>query len=330
MTRPLANLCRRLRPRAAGCCAAILAMLGLAASASAQYSRPSTGDLPPANDPTLQEGREKAAVTEHVGDVLPSDLTFTDSDGNTVTLGDVLDGDKPVILQMAYYRCPQLCGEVMNGMVRSMLALDGQLDIGEDFEVITVSFDSREGPALAKANEDATVDAMKSKFDADDVRAGWHFWTGDDGNIQRLADAIGFGFAWVPEANEYSHQAVIVLLDPNGKVSRYLYGTSYQAQTLRLSVIEASEGNLQPSLGDAFVYYCFAYDPTTGKYTATARTIMMIGGGATALTLACVLGFLFVAERNGRRFRHPNAGTPMPEPTLQRPDGAFTRDDRAH
>ncbi len=328
MPTPLAHLRHLARTGALGACAAAVAMLGLAGMASAQYGRPDTGDLKPANDPTLEEGRAKAAVTEHVGDVLPKDLTFTDSNGQTVTLGDVLDGEKPVILQMAYYRCPQLCGEVMNGMVRSMLALDGQLAIGDDFEVITVSFDSRESSQLAKTNLDAIVDAMSGTFDADDVRQGWHFWTGDDGNIQKLADAIGFGFAWVPEANEYSHQAVIVLLDPNGKISRYLYGTTYNPQTLRLSVVNASKGSLQPSWGDAFVYYCFAYDPTTGKYTATARTVMMIGGGVTAVTLACVLGFLFLAERKGRRFRHPNAGTPEPEPTLQRPHGAFS-DDRS-
>ena len=311
---------RQLRTLAAAATIAVCA-----APALAQYQRPEKADLDGAiKNEILERSRTEAGVTEKVGNTLPLDATFTDGEGNTVTLGEVLSRGKPVVLQMAYYRCPALCGEVMNGMVSSMRSLAEDLEIRDDFEVVTLSFDSRESPELAQKNKDATVDVMGRTFDEQQVRDGWHFWVGDDLDINRLADAIGFRFSWIPEAQEYSHAGVIVIITPDGVVSRYLHGTKYDRQTLRLSVIEASQGELKPSLEDAFVYYCFSYDPSTGKYTATARTVMMIGGGATVLTMTCVIGFLIVAERSGKLRRHPMAGTPEEEftpPSSQK--GAF-------
>lgn len=301
----------------------LLGVIGLAGSASAQYQRPQTNDLAPAQDATLEKARGKANIVEKLGESLPLDATFTDSDGKVVTLGEIFARGKPVIIQMAYYRCPQLCGEVMNGMVASMRGLEGDLEIGEDFEVITISFDSRESAQLAGENKDATVKVMTRSFDEENVRAGWGFWVGDDLNIQRVADAIGFEFGWIPEVQQYSHAAVIVLATPDGRVSRYLYGVTYEPQTLRLSVIEASEGKLQPDLSDAIIYYCFSYDPMTGKYTATAMTVMKIGGVLTVLTLGTVIGFLILAERHGRMRKHPMAGTPMEE-TNEAPASAFS------
>lgn len=304
---------RNLTSLLAAIAAAAVLVVGVT-PAAAQYRQPSAGDLDGSfTNEILEESREKAGVDEKIGQQLPLDAVFTNSEGQTVTLGEVFAEGKPVVIQMAYYRCPALCGEVMNGMVSSMRSLTGDLEIGKDFEVLTVSIDSRETAQLAAENKDATVEVMGRDFAEKSVRDGWGFWVGDDLNIQRLADALGFRFAWIPEAQQYSHAGVIVLATPDGRVSRYLHGTSFAPQTLRLSVIEASEGTLRPSLSDAFVYYCFSYDASTGKYTATARTLMMIGGGVTVLTMACIIGFLLVAERNGRLRRHPMAGTPLDE-----------------
>ncbi len=279
--------------------------------AVAQYQRRDTSDLDGAfQNEILERSRQEAGIDEKLGDLIPHDLVFTNAAGTQVSIGDIFAEGKPVVIQMAYYRCPQLCGEVMNGMVKSMLDLAGDLEIGDDFEVITVSFDSREDVSLAADNKKATVEVMGREFDQADVEAGWSFWVGDDRNIQRLADAIGFRFAYIPEAQEFSHTGTIVLATPDGRVSRYLHGPRFEAQTLRLSLVNASDGRLQPSLKDAFIAYCFSFDPSTGKYTATAMTVMKIGGATTALALGGVIMFLVWAEKRGKLRRHPNAGTP--------------------
>jgi protein SCO1/2 len=287
---------------------------GLLASsaATAQYQRRGSDDLDGAfRNEIVDRSREQAGIDEKLGDTIPQDVVFLDSQGNEVTPGDIFAEGKPVVIQMAYYRCPALCGEVMNGMVRSMRDLGGDLVIGRDFEVLTISFDSREPPELAADNKDATVDVMSRVFDEQNVIDGWGFWTGTDLSIDQLTDAIGFRFAWIPEAQQYSHTATIVIATPDGQVSRYLQGPTFDPQTLRLSIVDASDGKLQPSLKDAFVYYCFSFDPTTGKYTATAMTIMKIGGVAVMVTLAFVIGFLVWAERRGKMAPHPNKGTPL-------------------
>jgi protein SCO1/2 len=306
----------------------------LATSASAQYRQPAARDLDGQFTPeVLERSREVAKVDEKLGDQLPLDAVFTDSSGRQIAVGDLFDGERPVLIQFAYYSCPVLCGEVMNGMVRSMRTLEDELTPGDDFRVVTLSFDSRESVSLAADNKKATVRAMDGSFAAADVEAGWSFLVGDDANIETLTQAAGFNFGWIEEAQEYSHPAVLVLATPDGRVSRYLYGVEYDPQALRLSIIDASDGNLRPSLNDAFVFYCFNFDPSTGKYTATARTVMMFAGGATVLTLGFVVAFLVVAERRGRLGGHPMKGTPMPDDEddlpppsadASRPRGAFT------
>ncbi len=299
--------------RTAAATAAVV-VFGAASISSAQYQQPTAGDLDGAYESNvLNDARAGAGIDEKLGDKLPLDAVFTDSDGNQVTLGDAFDGDKPVVLQLAYYRCPALCGEVMNGMVKAMGELSEELTIGDDFDVLTVSFDSRESAELAQSNKDATVDVMARTFDKEQVAAAWGFWVGTDLSIERLTEAAGFNFVWVPEAQAYSHTGTIIILTPDGKVSRYLQGPNFDAQAVRLSVVDASDGKLQPSLKDAFVYYCFSFDPHTGKYTAGVRTVMMLGGVAVMLTLFGVIGFLVYAERRGRLGRHPMAGTPAEE-----------------
>lgn len=261
----------------------------------------------------LKKAREAAGVDERVGQPLALDLTFTDSTGEAVELADFFKGDRPVLLQLAYFRCPQLCGEISQGMIRSMRSLSEELRINADLQVLTISFDTREGPRLAEVNKAAVVEVLSRDWPAADVEAGWDHLVSDDLNVQKLTDALGYRFGWIEEAQEYSHPAALVVLTPDGRVSRYLYGTSFDPQTLRLSLIDASEGTITPSLKDVFILNCFDYDPSTGKYTATAYTLMRVAGGAMVLVMASVIGFLLFAERTGRLRRHPMAGTPVDE-----------------
>lgn len=261
----------------------------------------------------LQKAREAAGIDEMVGQSLALDLTFTDAAGKRVELADYFKGDRPVLLQLAYFRCPQLCGEISQGMIRSVRALSEELEIAEDFQVLTVSFDTREGPDLARVNKAAVVDVLSRDWPAANVEAGWDHLVSDDLNVQKLTEALGYRFGWIEEAQEYSHPAALVVLTPDGRISRYLYGTSFDPQTLRLSLIDASEGTITPSLKDVFILNCFDYDPSTGKYTATAYTIMRIAGGMMVLVMASVIGFLLFAEKRGRLGRHPMAGTPVDE-----------------
>ena len=280
----------------------LLAWLGVS-PAAAQYSRPDAFDKDEKLIRVQNQARGEATVVEHTGEKLPLDLFFTDSRGESVRLGDIVNGERPVIIQMAYYKCPMLCGEVMNGMVSSMRALSEDLKIGEDYEVITLSFDPSEKPELAAENKKRVVEVMGRSAGEENVDAGWHFMVGDRYSIDKLADALGFGYAWIDEAKEYSHPAVITFVAPDGTISRYMHGVKYDPTAVRLSTIDASQGKLSPGVKDAFIFLCFSYDHATGKYTATARTIMMIGGGVTVVTLGSIIGFLLLAERRGRRFR---------------------------
>lgn len=261
----------------------------------------------------MKKAREAAGVDEMVGRSLALDLTFTDSTGKTVKLADYFEGDRPVLLQLAYFRCPQLCGEISQGMIRSMRSLAKELRISEDFQVLTISFDTREGPGLAEVNKMAVVNVLSRDWPAADVEAGWDHLVSDDLNVKKLTDALGYRFGWIEEAQQYSHPAALVVLTPDGKISRYLYGTSFDPQTLRLSLIDASQGTIMPSLKDVFILNCFDYDPSTGKYTATAYTLMRLAGGMMVLVMASVIGFLLFAEKSGRLRRHPMAGTPADE-----------------
>lgn len=317
--------------------AALIASLAVAVSQAGADDRPSPAapqqvmpgaPRPPGSEmpadyvpPTLEKAREMAGIDERAGQKLPGDLHFTDSDGRTVRLGDYFDGERPLVIQLAYYRCPSLCGEISKGMVSSMKALAEELKISEDFQVVTISFDSRETPALAAANRDAVVAVLGRTAGEEAVRQGWDFMVGDDVNIKALADSLGYRFGWVEEAQQYSHPAAVVVVAPDGTISRYLYGTTYEPKTLRLSLVDASQGTITPSLADVFILSCFDYDPAIGRYTATAYTLMRVAGVVTVVTLFSIIGFLLVAEKRGKLRRLASAGTSMDDVEEQNGQG---------
>ena len=204
-------------------------------------------------------------------------------------------------------------------------AVAEELAISEDFEVLTISFDSRETPALAASNKEAVIEVLGRNAGKENVRNGWDFLVGEDANIKALTEALGYRFGWIEEAQQYSHPAAIVVCAPDGTITRYLTGTTHEPQTLRLSLIDASQGTITPSLKDAFILGCFDYDPAIGKYTATAYTLMRIAGATTVVTLAGIIGFLIFAERRGKLRRHPNAGTTIEDLEQEAASAGSTR-----
>ena len=220
---------------------------------------------------------------------VPLDLALRDENGRAVTIGDYL-GQKPVILSLVYYDCPMLCTLVLNGLVRALRTLT--FDVGKEFAVVTVSFDPRETHELA-ARKKATYIA---EYGRDDAAAGWHFLTGDAPEIERLARTVGFRYTYLPDAKEYAHGAAIMVLTPEGRLSRYFYGVEYSPRDLRLGLVEAARGEIGSAV-DAFLLYCYRYDPHTGAYSMMALTLVRLGGIATVLALAA---FVLVMRRRER------------------------------
>jgi len=257
-----------------------------AAEASIAAQVPTTADAGPA---ALRD----VGLDQRLNELVPLDLVFRDEQGAPVRLGAYFN-DKPVVLTLVYYECPMLCTLVLNGLVRAMNALT--LDAGKDFEIVTVSFNPKETPALAAAKKESYL----RSYARPSAAAGWHFLTGDAADIAALARAVGFRYRYVPEQRQYAHAAGIVVLTPQGKVARYFYGLEYSARDLRLGLVEASQGTIGSPV-DAFLLYCFHYDPATGTYAAAALNAIRIGGVVTVVALAGFVAFSWRRERRTAR-----------------------------
>jgi protein SCO1/2 len=232
---------------------------------------------------------EEVGVEEHLDAKLPLDLEFVDENGGTVTLGDYFDGSRPVILTLNYYRCPMLCGLMLNGVVDGLEQMDWSP--GVEFEMVTVSIDPLETPELAKAKKQNYL----KRYQRPSAARGWHFLTGKQSRITRLAETVGFGYTYDAESDQYAHAAVIFVATPDGRVARYLYGIEYPPKDLKLALLEASEGKIGGAL-DQLILYCYHYDPESRRYAPVAMNIMRVGGSATALLLGASLGTLWIRE----------------------------------
>ena len=269
----------RLAPR-------VVCVLLLAASgASAQLA----DQVPPA--------LEDVGVEEHLDAKLPLDVEFVDESGTPVTLGSYFDGDRPVILTLNYYRCPMLCGLQLNGVVEGLTGLDWS--IGDQFEMVTVSIDPLETPTLAREKKQNYL----KWYDREGAASGWHFLTGRQDDITRLAETVGFRYTYDEASGQYAHAAAIFVSTPDGRVARYLYGIEYPPKQLRLALLEASEGKIGNAI-DQLILYCYHYDPSGRSYAPAAMNIMRLGGGATALVLGSSLALFWTRDlRRKRRSR---------------------------
>jgi len=220
---------------------------------------------------------------------IPLNLAFRDESGQTVELGQFF-GRKPVILTLVYYQCPMLCTEVLNGLVRTMRQTP--LELGRDFTVVTLSIDPKEGPELAAIKHKVYTDLYNRPNDS----SGWHFLTGDEPEIRKLADAVGFRYAYDPKSGQFAHASGIMLLTPEGKLSRYFYGIEYPERDLRLGLVEASQEKIGTPV-DRILLYCFHYDPSTGKYGLLISRVIAISGALTVLGMTLLIVGLFRREK---------------------------------
>jgi protein SCO1/2 len=222
---------------------------------------------------------------------VPLDLPFRDESGTAVRLGDLFRG-RPVILTLVYFECPMLCTVELNALVRSLRPL--ALDVGRQFDIITVSINPAETPALAARKKAGYL----ARYGRAGAEPGWHFLTGDQASIAALTRAAGFHYAYDPASGQYAHPAGIVILTPGGKIARYFYGVDFPARDLRLGLIEASAGTIGSPV-DHLLLYCFHYDPATGKYNVVVMGALRVFGLATVAALGTFLLVLF--RRDARR-----------------------------
>jgi protein SCO1/2 len=239
------------------------------------------GDTP-SQPPT---GIQDIGIDQNLGQQVPPDLTFKDENGRDVRLGDYLHNGKPVILTLVYYECPMLCTMVLNDLVRSLNMVS--LEPGKDFEIVTASFNPSDTPELAYKKKRSYLSA----YQQNGAEAGWHFLTGQQAEISALTKAVGFRYHWDPIHQVFAHASGIMILTPDGKLSRYFFGIDYVPVDLKLSLIEAS-GDTIGSKTDQILLYCCAYDPATGRYGLLITKVLKLLGVATIVAMAALIGLL--------------------------------------
>ena len=266
---------------------AVLAQAPPGPSSPLYGARPETGN-PSAG---LPKALNDVRIEQKLDQQLPLDLVFRDESGQQVKLGQYF-GKKPVVLAFVYYDCPMLCTHVLNGMVGSFRMLPFQ--IGNEFDVVTVSFDPRETSSLAAAKKKVYVDYLPEKMRAG-ANIGWHFLTGDQENITQLTEAAGFHYRWDDETKQFAHASAIMVATPHGKLSRYFYGVDYAPRDLRFGLIESSANKIG-STADQLLLFCYHYDPSRGKYGAPIMRVMRVAGVLTLIGIAAMM--LFLKARN--------------------------------
>jgi len=233
-------------------------------------------------------------VDEHLGDRIPLDLSFINEQGETKQLAEYFSTGKPVILVMAYYNCPMLCTLVLNGLSKGIQNTD--LNPDQDYQILTVSIDPDETVQLARAKKKAQI----GEINKTNLDSAWHFFIGEDSSIKKLADAIGFKYYYVEEREEFAHPAVIVILTPDGTISRYLYGIEFPEINMRLGLMEASEGKIGSTI-DKLLLYCYHYDPNANGYVMFASNVMKLGGVFTLIFLGIFLGGFWLRETKKKK-----------------------------
>jgi protein SCO1/2 len=231
----------------------------------------------------------QVAFDQRLHEQVPLDLPLRDEAGNSVRFGDYL-GAKPLLLTLSYYDCPMLCPLVLDGLLRTLRAM--AFTIGDQFNVVAVSFDPADTSALAAAKQAHYARG----YGRDGAGAGWHFLTGEAAAIQHLTQAVGFRYAYDAARDQYAHAAGIVVLTPQGHIARYFYGLEFSPREVRLALVEAAAGSIGSPV-DQLLLYCYQYDPATGSYTLVVRRVLQLAGVATVLGLGGFLAVMFHRDR---------------------------------
>lgn len=265
---------------------AVMGAVSVAAQGDAPGLRPAPGPTASSVPPALQQVR----FEQKLDATLPLDAMFRDEQGNSVTLGSYF-GRRPVVLAFVYYECPMLCTQILNGLASGIGVLDQT--VGKDFDVVAISFDARETPVMAAAKKATYLD----RYGRPGAEDGWHFLTGDEANIKRVTDTAGFHFAWDEQTQQFAHASGVIVVTPDGRIARYLFGIEYPPRDLKFALMESSEGRIG-SVVDQVLLYCYHYEPATGSYSLAAMNAVRLGG---AVTMAILFGFIAISlRRDGR------------------------------
>jgi protein SCO1/2 len=272
--------------------AALMAIAGTIAGAQSNVP----GVNPSAGPPSTQMPAVLSDVRfdQRLNEQLPLDARFKDDDGRDVRLGDYFGKAKPVVLAFVYYECPMLCTQVLNGLTTSLGVLDET--VGRDFDVVAISFDARETPALANGKKKSHLDRYKRPESA----AGWHFLTGDEAAIRAVTQAAGFNYVWDEKTQQFAHPSGIIVATPEGKLARYFFGIEYAPRDVKFALVESSAGRIGNAI-DQLLLYCYHYDPATGSYGFVAMGAVRVGGAITVLAL---VGFVVMSIRRDMRAGH--------------------------
>jgi len=270
----------------------LLLLFGLfsVTDAGAHSGKESLGDQVQATENRKDPVQEKVGYDQRLGEQLPLDLTFRDASGRSVAL-NALVGQKPIILTFLYYRCTMLCPLILDALTRSLREVS--FTAGQEFDVVVVSIDPRETPALAETRKAQYV----ARYERPGADAGFHFLTGDADAIRRLTRAAGFRYAYDAKTDEYAHAAGAIVVTPQGKIARYFYGIEFPPRDLRLGLVEAA-GNAISSPVDQLLLLCYRYDHVSGKYSLAVKNLLRVAGATTVLLLGT---FVVVMVRRERR-----------------------------
>jgi protein SCO1/2 len=252
--------------------------------------RAQMGPVPPPPMQATPGVLKEIGWDQKLGDRLPLDASFQDETGRTVKLGDYFGKKKPVVLSLVYYQCPMLCTLSLNGLAGALEVLS--FVPGQEFEVVTVSFDPREGPVLAAAKKKAYM----ARYKRSGAERGWHFLTGSKDSIDALTKAVGFRYVWDADTKQFAHPAGMLVATPEGRISRYLFGVEYSPKDLRLALVDAAGGGIGNTV-DQVLLFCYQYDPKTGRYSASIMSVLRLLAVATVLAIG---GFILATSRRRR------------------------------
>ncbi len=283
--------------------AASAALLSAAPVAAQMGSQPVQGyrQEPGISSSQLPKPLREIGFDQNLDQQVPLDATFRDEAGRAVRLGDYF-GTRPVVLAFVYYECPMLCTQVLNSLISSLGVL--RLEPGKDFEIVTISIDPREKPALATSKKVSYLQRYKRPG----AETSWHFLTGEEPEIKRVTRAAGFRYVWDDSLKQFAHPTGIMVLTPQGRMARYLFGVEYGPRDLRFALIDASEGKIGSPV-DSVLLYCYHYDPETGKYGLVIMRVIRVAGAATVLALGT---FIVVMVRKEKR-RGPMPASRLPK-----------------
>jgi protein SCO1/2 len=257
------------------------ALLPVAYARQGSAMAPAGGPVPPSNAKLLPPLLQGIGIDQRLNEQVPLELQFRDETGNTVRLGSYF-GRKPVILSLVYFDCPMLCTMAENGLLHSLQEV--KFSVGNQFDVLTVSFDPHDSPEIAAAKK-AVYAGLYGRKGAE---RGWHFLTGDEASIEQLTRAVGFRYKYDAAAKQYVHATGIMVLTPQGRIARYFYGIYYPSRDLRLALVEASADKIGSPV-DEVLLFCCRYDPATGKYGLMISRIIQISGLITVLSIGGLL-----------------------------------------